>query len=63
MVVGLAIDYRYDETVLRIIPWIIWYPAAYWAISCIVTIVAFPKAVFKRRTALAVWTSPDRGLR
>jgi len=63
MVVGLLIDYRYDETVLKIIPWIIWYPVAYWAISCIVTIIAFPKAIFKRRAALAVWKSPDRGLR
>jgi poly-beta-1,6-N-acetyl-D-glucosamine synthase len=63
MTVGLLIDYRYDETVFKIVPWIIWYPAAYWAISCVVTIIAFPKALFRPRNALAVWKSPDRGLR
>jgi poly-beta-1,6-N-acetyl-D-glucosamine synthase len=63
MTVGLLIDYRYDETVLKIVPWIIWYPVAYWAISCVVTIIAFPKALLRPRDALAVWKSPDRGLR
>lgn len=62
MFIGLLIDYRYDKTVLKLVPWLIWYPAIYWTLNCIVTIVAFPKAVLKKKSALAVWESPDRGL-
>lgn len=62
MIVGLAVDYRYDKTVIRIAPWIIWYPMVYWVLNCVVTVIAFPKALFKKKDALAVWVSPDRGL-
>lgn len=62
MFVGFMVDYRYDRTVMKLLPWLIWYPAIYWVLNCVVTIVAFPKAVFKKKSALAVWESPDRGL-
>ncbi len=60
--VGLAVDSKYDKTLLRLVPWLIWYPALYWVVNCLVTVYSFPKAVFKRRSALAVWESPDRGI-
>jgi poly-beta-1,6-N-acetyl-D-glucosamine synthase len=60
--VGLSFDSKYDRTVLKLIPWLIWYPFIYWVVNCIVTIIAFPKALFKKKSALAVWESPDRGL-
>jgi len=59
---GVYIDSRYDRTMIKLIPWLIWYPAIYWVMNCVVTIVAFPKAVLKNKSALAVWESPDRGL-
>jgi len=59
---GLALDAKYDRTVFKLIPWLIWYPAIFWMLNCIITIVAFPKAVMKKKSALAVWESPDRGL-
>jgi len=59
---GVYIDSKYDRTMLKLLPWLIWYPAIYWVMNCAVTVVAFPKAVFKKRSALAVWESPDRGL-
>ncbi len=62
LTVGLAVDSKYDPTIMRLVPWLIWYPAIYWLLNCAVTIVAFPKAVFKPKSALAVWESPDRGL-
>lgn len=60
--VGLIFDSRHDKTLIRIIPWMIWYPAIYWLITCITTIVALPKALFKNKETLAVWDSPDRGI-
>ena len=60
--VGLLLDSRYDHTLIKLIPWLIWYPFLYWIINAVVTIVAFPKALFKKKTALAVWESPDRGI-
>jgi len=62
MTVGLAVDSKYDPSVLKLIPWLIWYPAIYWLMNCLVTVVAFPKAVLKPKSSLAVWESPDRGI-
>ncbi len=60
--VGLLFDARYDPTMRKLIPWLIWYPAIYWVVNTAVTIVAFPKALFRNKSKLAVWTSPDRGV-
>ena len=60
--IGLIFDSRYDKTLLKIIPWMIWYPAIYWLVTCITTIIALPKALLKKKEALAVWESPDRGI-
>ncbi len=59
--VSLAIDSRYEKGLSRYYYWIIWYPVAYWTISVLTTLVALPKAVFRRRDRRAVWVSPDRG--
>jgi biofilm PGA synthesis N-glycosyltransferase PgaC len=32
-------------------------------INTLTTVVAFPKALLKRRGVRAIWISPDRGLR
>jgi biofilm PGA synthesis N-glycosyltransferase PgaC len=62
-VVSMVIDSRYEKDVGKTYYWLIWYPMVYWLISVSTAIVAFPKALFKRSGARAVWTSPDRGLR
>lgn len=59
---GVYVDSRYDRTMIKLIPWLIWYPAIYWVMNCVVTVFAFPKAAFKKKSNLAVWESPDRGL-
>jgi biofilm PGA synthesis N-glycosyltransferase PgaC len=41
----------------------IWYPLAYWILNVITTVIAVPKAIFKRRGKRGVWVSPDRGLK
>ena len=59
--VALWIDSRYEKGLSRYYFWIIWYPIAYWFINVATTIVAVPKAVFRRRGKRAIWVSPDRG--
>lgn len=60
---SLVVDRRYEARIGRNYYWMIWYPIAYWLINTLTTVVAFPKALLKRRGERAVWISPDRGLR
>lgn len=57
---SVFIDSRYEKRFPRYYFWIIWYPMLYWLLSVFTTIVAVPRAVFRRRRQ-ATWTSPDRG--
>lgn len=61
--VSLLIDRRYEKRIGRNYFWMIWYPIAYWMITTTTSIVAFPKALLKRKGTRAVWVSPDRGVR
>ena len=61
--VSILIESRYEEKLGRVIFWTIWYPMFYWLIIVVTTVVGFPKALLKRRSARAVWISPDRGIR
>lgn len=61
--VSLIIDSRYERGIGRYYYWMIWYPMAYWIMNVFTTVVAVPKALFKRRGTRARWDSPDRGLR
>ncbi len=60
---GVVMDSRYDPSMRKVIPYLIWYPAIYWLVTCLTTVVALPRAILKKRTELAVWESPDRGLK
>jgi poly-beta-1,6-N-acetyl-D-glucosamine synthase len=61
--VSLLIDRRYEKRIGRNYYWMIWYPIAYWMLTTATSIVAFPKALLKRKGTRAVWVSPDRGVR
>jgi len=61
--VASVIESRYERGFWRSLFWVIWYPTAFWALSCVTSLFAFPKALFKRRGIRAVWKSPDRGYR
>lgn len=60
--VSLGIDSRYERGISKYYYWMIWYPLIYWTLNVATTIVALPKALFKKR-GRATWISPDRGLR
>ena len=59
--VSHLIEGRYEPGMVRSMFWMIWYPLAFWIISCATTVVAFPRAVLQPRQA--TWISPDRGVR
>ncbi len=56
-------DARYDRGLARNLFWMIWYPLAFWMIGCATMVVAYPRALARRRSARARWVSPDRGIR
>lgn len=62
MLLSLWIDRRYDRDLMRYFAGTIWYPIAFWTITMATTVIAFPKALIRRRGKRAVWTSPDRGV-
>jgi len=59
--VSLMIDSHYERGLIRYIFFLVWYPLAYWLLNMTTCVVAFPKAIFKKK-GRAVWTSPDRGI-
>ena len=61
--VSLILDRRHDYRLGRIYFWMIWYPLAFWTINALTTVVAVPKILLRKRSARAVWASPDRGIK
>ena len=62
-VTAMTIETRYENKLLRLLGWIIWYPLVFWIISMFTMLVAVPKAFFKAHTKRAAWGSSDRGFR
>lgn len=62
MLVSLAIDSRYEKGHKGVQIWTIWYPAAFWLLGFLTTIVSYPKVMLKRSKKRARWSSPDRGI-
>ena len=63
ILVGCMIDRRYDTNLLRYFLDTVWYPVAFWTISMMAAVIAFPVVVVQRRPIRARWVSPDRGIR
>jgi biofilm PGA synthesis N-glycosyltransferase PgaC len=59
---SLLVDRRYETKVGRNYYWMIWYPLAYWLLNTLTSIVALPRAAFRRHGESATWVSPDRGI-
>ena len=63
ILIGCLIDRNYDKNLMRYFVDTVWYPAAFWAISMIASVIALPGVVSQRRRKRARWVSPDRGIR
>ncbi|WP_318374758.1 poly-beta-1,6-N-acetyl-D-glucosamine synthase [Enterobacter sp.] len=60
--VSLLIDSRYEKNLAGALFWVIWFPAIYWVLSLMTTIVAFSRVMIISQTKRARWISPDRGI-
>lgn len=61
--VSHMVERRYENDVANSMFWIVWYPLAFWLISTATTVVAFPRALMRKRSERTTWVSPDRGLK
>jgi biofilm PGA synthesis N-glycosyltransferase PgaC len=61
--ISITLDSKYDKKLRRYYFWAAWYPVVYWYINTLVVVRAIPKAIFKKKGVLAVWESPDRGIK
>ncbi|ABR74227.1 poly-beta-1,6 N-acetyl-D-glucosamine synthase [Actinobacillus succinogenes] len=59
---SLYIDSRYEKGLFRYSLYCIWYPYVYWLLNMLTLVFGIPKAIFRNKSKLAVWTSPDRGV-
>ena len=59
LVVGMAIDHRYDRGLLRDAPVAVIYPLVYWMFMALVTVVSTPRGLFgDQKRGLARWHTP-----
>jgi biofilm PGA synthesis N-glycosyltransferase PgaC len=49
LLTGVLIDRRYDADIVRLLPYAVWYPVAYWAFLTVTTVLALPY----------LWRQPD----
>jgi biofilm PGA synthesis N-glycosyltransferase PgaC len=61
--IALLIERRYERGLLRELPWVIWYPLAFWMLGALTALAGFIKAIVHQRRGRATWVSPDRGVR
>jgi len=58
---GAMMDHRYDRCDWRTVIMMPLYPAAFWMLQLVTTLVAYPMQLARRRGRPATWVSPDRG--
>ncbi|WP_242444032.1 hypothetical protein [Staphylococcus pseudintermedius] len=59
--VSLIIDSRYEKQNMFTLFYLSWYPTIYWVLNALVAMLAFPKALLRKKGEFATWSSPDRG--
>ena len=60
--IAMMMDARYDHRIWQSYVFTIWYPIAFWMLSMLTTVVAFPRALLRKDQDRGLWDSPDRGL-
>ena len=62
--VSLLLDQRFEQGILRMIVWQVWYPLFFWVLLALTAVVGVPRAILRlTRTSTGTWVSPDRGVR
>jgi biofilm PGA synthesis N-glycosyltransferase PgaC len=49
LLTGVLVDRRYDGDIVRLLPYAVWYPVAYWTFLAVTTVLALP----------SLWRQPD----
>ena len=60
--IAMMMDSRYDHRIWQSYVFTIWYPIAFWILSMLTTVVAFPRDMLRSNQYHGLWDSPDRGL-
>lgn len=61
--VALFLESRYDKGILKYMISAAWYPIIYWVVNGVVSLMALPGTLLKRKQKLATWRSPDREIK
>jgi biofilm PGA synthesis N-glycosyltransferase PgaC len=62
--VSLVLDRRFEQGILRLIVWQVWYPLFFWMVQALTSVVGAPRAILRlTRPSTGTWVSPDRGVR
>ena len=61
--VALLLESRYDKGIFKYMISAAWYPIIYWVVNGMVSLMALPGTIFKRKQKLVIWKSPDRGIK
>lgn len=59
--IALIADSKYEKINIFTVVYLSWYSTVYWIVNALVAILAFPKAIRRKKGEFATWTSPDRG--
>ena len=61
--VSIFIDGHYDRTLMKNYFWVVWYPVVYWIFNALAAVSAAPAGLKRDMSTMAVWASPDRGIK
>jgi biofilm PGA synthesis N-glycosyltransferase PgaC len=61
LLTGALIDRRYDPGILRLLPYAVWYPVAYWAFLTLTTVLALPTLWRTPAQASVRWETQREG--
>ncbi len=61
LLTGVLIDRRYDEGILRFLPYAVWYPIVYWAFLALTTVRALPHLLRRPAKTAVRWSTARTG--
>lgn len=61
LLIGAWIDYRYDRSIVRMIPYAVWYPILYWMLLSLAAVVSLPWLLRRPQRAAIRWDTRRTG--
>jgi poly-beta-1,6-N-acetyl-D-glucosamine synthase len=60
--VGLLLERRFEQGLLRTLFWLAWYPVFFWMLQALTAVAGVPRAIISIYRPQGRWVSPDRGI-